>query len=113
MNICQTLDCKKGEIITARHNNLCDGDSNLESKDFTPPHVHDDPIIYTGCVVCRGNDKLKGYPSNYELKLKGGILIRDLRTQGTESIHNMRVMNTDATSNHSQNPKKCLETAEK
>ena len=33
--------------------------------------------------------------------------------QGTESIHNMHVMNTEAASYQSKTPKKCLETAER
>ena len=32
--------------------------------------------------------------------------------QGTDSIHDMRVVNTDAVSHKSKNTKKCLETAE-
>ena len=43
---------------------------------------------------------------------KGYLLIRDLWTQGTDIIHNVCVMNTDAVSNKSKTPEKCLETAE-
>ena len=48
-----------------------------------------------------------------EGELKGGLLIRDLWTQGTGSIHNMYVVNTDATSYQSKNYKKCLEKSKK
>ena len=41
-------------------------------------------------------------------KSGGGLLIRYLWTQGTDSIYYMRVVNTDATSYQSKNPKKCL-----
>ena len=82
----------------SRHNDLCDGVSDLVIKAFTPMHVHDDPKIYTGRAVQGGKDKLKGHPSKDVGELKGDLLIRDLWTQGTDSIHNMRVVNTDATS---------------
>ena len=41
-------------------------------------------------------------------ELKRDLLIRDLWVQGMNSIHDMNVMNTDATSYQSKNPKKCL-----
>ena len=36
-----------------------------------------------------------------------------LWTQGTDSIHDMRVVNTDAVSYQSKTPEKCMETAER
>ena len=44
-DICHTLNCKKGGLITACHNNLRDGVTNLAIKDFTPTHVRDEPKI--------------------------------------------------------------------
>ena len=41
----------------------------------------------------------------------GGLLIRDLWTQGTDSIHDMCVVNTDTVSYQSKTPEKCLGTA--
>ena len=38
-------------------------------------------------------------------------MIRYLWTQGTDSIHDTRVVNTDALSYHSKTPDKFLETA--
>ena len=40
-------------------------------------------------------------------------MIRDIWTQGTDSIHVMRVVNTDAVSYQSKTLEKCLETAER
>ena len=82
----------------AHHNNFCDGVANLVSKAFTPTYVCDVPKIYTGHAVHGGKNKLKGSPSKDDGELKGVILIRDLWTQGMDSIHNKRVVNTDATS---------------
>ena len=50
-SICHNLDCKKGGLITARHNELRDGVADLAGKAFTPAHVHDDPKIFTGRAV--------------------------------------------------------------
>ena len=45
--------------------------------------------------------------------MEGDLLIRYLYTQGTDSIHNMRVVNTDATSYQSKTPEKFLENTKK
>ena len=50
-SICHTLDCKRGGLVTARHNELRDGVADLASRAFTPSHVHNDPLIYQGCAV--------------------------------------------------------------
>ena len=42
---------------------------------------------------------------------KVGLLIQYPWTQGTDSIHDMRVVNTDAVSYQSKTLEKCLETA--
>ena len=43
---------------------------------------------------------------------KGGLLIRDLCQQETDSVHNMRVINTDALTYRTKDPEKCLHKAE-
>ena len=58
--------------------------------------------------MCGGKYKLEGSSSKDKGELKGDLLIRDLWTQGTDSIHDMHVVNTESTSYHSKNPKKCL-----
>ena len=46
-------------------------------------------------------------------ELKVNLLIREFWTQGIDSIHDMRVMNTDAPYHQSKTPKKCLKTSDK
>ena len=36
-----------------RHNELCDWVADLAGKAFTPSHVHNDPLIYSGRAVKR------------------------------------------------------------
>ena len=62
-DICHVLNCKKGGLILARHNGICDGVADLVSKAFTPTHVPDDLKIYTGCSVRGGMENLKESPS--------------------------------------------------
>ena len=47
------------------------------------------------------------------MRLNGGLLIRYLWTQGTDSIHGMRVVNTGSTSYHYKSPYRFLETTDK
>ena len=44
---------------------------------------------------------------------KGDLLIRYLFQNGTDSVHDMRVMNTDAKSHLANTPEKCLQEAER
>ena len=112
-DIFHSLNCKKGGLITERHSELLDGVADLVSKAFTPTYVCDDPKIYTGSAVHGGKDNIKGSHSHDVGETKRGILIRDLWMQGKDSIRDMRVMNTNATSNQSKSPKNCLITSEK
>ena len=44
---------------------------------------------------------------------KGDLLLQDLWHNGTDIVHNMRVVNTDAKSYSEKSPKRCLEEAER
>ena len=52
-SISHALDCKKGGLVTVRHNELCDGVAYLAGKAFTSSHVRDNPLIYLGRAVKR------------------------------------------------------------
>ena len=53
LSISHALECKKSGLITAHHNELRDGVADLAGKAFTPSHVRDDPLIYSGRAVKR------------------------------------------------------------
>ena len=102
--ISHALDCKKGGLVTARHNKLCEGLSYLDGKAFTPSHVRDDPLVYSCCAVKRtkvtpaGSNKTKTSEHTAAPEVteqKGDLLIQDLWQQGTDNVHNMHVVNTD------------------
>ena len=69
--------------------------------------------IYTGRVVRGGKYNIKGSHLKDKRELKGYLFIIYLWTQGTYSITDMRVVNTDSTLYQYKTPKKCLETYEK
>ena len=109
-SICHALYCKKGGLITVRHNELHDGVANFSSKAFTIIHVRDNPKTFTGCAMrgVKANTKVKGAPPKDEGELKGDLIIQDLWTQGTDIIHNMSVVNNDVISHQPQTSKKYL-----
>ena len=85
--ISHTLDCKMGGLITAHHNNLCDGIVDLVGKAFTPSHVRNNPLIYSGRSVKRmkytpaeasGTTDQAGAPPPEVTEQKSDLLIRDL-----------------------------------
>ena len=122
-SISHALVCKKGGLVTVRHNELRDGVADLAGKDFTPSHVSDDPLIYSGRAVRRtkptpaGSTKpnpTRETPAAPEVtEQKGNLLIRYLWQHGTDSFHDMHFVNTDALSYLEKSPEKRLHKAEK
>ena len=121
-SISHDLACKKGGLVAARHNELRDGVADLAGKAFTPSHVRDDPLIYSGCAVKRmkaapsgagGNSNNSALKPPEVTEQKGDLLIRDLCHQSTDSVHNMHVVNTDALMHRTKDPVKCLHKAER
>ena len=85
--ISHTLDYKRGDLITARRNELCDKVADLEGKDITPSHVRNDPLIYSGRAVKRmkatpagasGKNDQAGAPPPEVTDHKGHLLICEL-----------------------------------
>ena len=85
-SICHAINCKRGGLVTALHNELRDGVADLAGRAFTPSHVCNDPLIYQGCAV--KSQKANPAGTSYSTKLedtppeateqKGDLLIRDL-----------------------------------
>ena len=91
LSISHSLDCKKGGLVTARNNELRDGVADLAGKAFTPSHVKRTKATPAGS---NGNSEHPAAPDVTDQK--GDLLIRYLWKQGTDSVHDMRVVNTDA-----------------
>ena len=106
----------------ACHNKLRDEVVDLAGKAFTPSHVRDDPLIYSGRAVKRTKaapSGAGGTNSNAEVQLpevtkqKGYLKFCDLWQQGTDSVHYMRVVNTDVPMHRNKDPVSCLHDAER
>ena len=97
----------------AHHNELQDGVVDLDGKAFNPSHVRDNPLIFAGCAVKRPKAKPDGTGGSTEraTEQKGDLLIRDLCQNGTDSVHDMSVVNTDAKTHAVKTPEKCLQEA--
>ena len=54
-----------------------------------------------------------GAPTPDATEQKGDLLIRDLLQNGTNSVHEMRVMNTDSKNHAVKTPENCLQEAER
>ena len=85
LSISQALDYKKGGLVTVRHKDLRDGAADMDGKAFTPSHVRDNPLIYSGRAVRRtkatpaGSNKTSEYPAAKEVtEHKGDLIIRNL-----------------------------------
>ena len=101
-----------------RHNELHDGVAELTGKAFTPSHVRNYPLIFSGRVMKRtkathvgasGTTDHTGAPPSEVTEQKGDLLIPDLWQNGMDSVHNIRVVNTDAKSHIAKAPEKCLQ----
>ena len=96
-SICHVLDCKRGGLVTARHNELRDGVADMASRAFTPSHVRNNPLIYQGCAMRRTkaqptgprDSTTSGDTTPEATEQKGDLLIRDLWANGTDSVHDM------------------------
>ena len=64
-----------------------------------------------GSNLTKSTDETTAVPEVTEQK--GDHIIRDLWQQGTDSVHDMRVVNTDALSYVRKSPEKCLHEAER
>ena len=79
-----------------------------------------DPLIYSGRAVKRPkatpaeSKKTSAHPAVPEVtEQKGDLLIQDLWQQGTDIVHDMRVVNTDVLTYQLKEPEKCLHEAER
>ena len=106
----------------ARHDELRDRVAYLAGKAFTPSHVRNDPLIYSGRSVKRtkATPAGAGGKTNHAVvqppevtEQKGNLLIRELWQQGIDSVHNMWFVNTDAPMHRGKDPARCPHKAER
>ena len=106
-------------LVTARHYKLCDGIADLAGKAFTPTHIRYNPLIFSGHAVHSTKEHL-ARPTHAPTKKKSeskehkvNLLIRDLCQKGTDSVHDMRAINTESKYHLDKKPWKCLQEADR
>ena len=81
-----------------------------------------DPLIFACHSVTRqkatpagasGRTDRDGEPPIEVMEQNGDLLIHDLWQNGTDSVHDMHVVNTNAKSHTAKTPEKCLHEAER
>ena len=86
---------------------------NLAGKVFTPSHMRNDPLIFAGYAVqwprenpsrSKATKVPADMPPLEAMYQQSDLLIRDLWQKGTASVHDMRVVNTDAKSHLAKTP---------
>ena len=81
--------------------------------------MREDPLIFSVYTVQKPKAHPDGttlFPSTTKnnpdtMKQKGDLLIRELWNNGTDSVHGIRIVNTDAKSYLVKTPEKCLHDA--
>ena len=85
--ISYALDCRRGGLVAARHNELRDEVAGMAGKVFTNSHVRNNPLKYSGRAMNRtkamsdgasGKTYQAGAPPPEVTEQKGDLLIRDL-----------------------------------
>ena len=109
----QIYNLPRPGLQEGRHNELRDRVVDLAGKYFTPSHVRNYPPIFAGCAVKRPKAKpygpsastdRDGAPPPEATEQKKDFLICDLCQNGTNGVHDMRVVNTDAKSHSAKTP---------
>jgi hypothetical protein len=122
------LSCKKGGLVTIRHNEIRDELGFLCSQAFCPSAVRDEPLINHGRTVdlkkardasnsapstpktSESNTEKQGKPDNDE---RGDLLIRGFWDSQMSTIVDVRITDTDAKSYCTKDPAKVLEQHER
>jgi hypothetical protein len=119
LSVLHGLACKKGGLVTSRHNEIRDELSNRASKAFIPSTVRDEPKIYFSRSVEKKTAWDQPNPSvtrnhpKTQSEDRGDLLIRGLWARGTDCIIDVRVTDTYANSNRSKDPAKVLAAHER
>ena len=102
--------CKKGGLITIRHNDIKAVWSSMCADALTPSCVSDEPLIYTS----RGTTS-DGSPSRTEPLPddRGDVAVHGFWTRGRATIFDVRVTDPEAPYNQKKNPAKILLDHEK
>ena len=103
------MSCKKGGLVTMRHNDVAHEWHQLCARALTPSMVVDEPLIHSG----RANAGVEAGVTEMQAELQGDVSAHGFWRRGTTAIFDIRVTDTDAPSNRGQDPEKVLLRHEK
>ena len=118
------LDLKKDGLNMTWNNELHDGLSDLSLISFAPLYlcnnclIHTDNFIQDLSTQSSGQIQRRNHMLNNtllvleDLKNKGELLIWDICKKGTKNIHDMHIVNTDASYYPERYLKKCLQMSD-
>jgi hypothetical protein len=112
------LSCKRGGLVTLRHNDVAAEWHTLCAQALTPSAVSDEPLIFSGRDGTGGpgnptQPPATGPAAAPPMELRGDIAAHGFWRRGTTAIFDVRVTDTDAPSNRGQDPGKILRRHEK
>ena len=113
-SVAHAMQCKKGGLVTVRHDEVCYEIESLMSQALSPSAVASEPYIYTGRAQQTAlRDELDddGTPSDRPDD-RGDILCHGFWRRGRTTIFDVRVTDTDAKSYQRTDPSKVLANQE-
>mmetsp|Transcript_13622 Transcript_13622/g.28127 ORF Transcript_13622/g.28127 Transcript_13622/m.28127 type:complete len:216 (+) Transcript_13622:278-925(+) len=104
------LQCRKGGLITQRHNDMVATVGALCRTAFTKSSVRDEPSIpnYQTLGQVNGNNGEQNQPQ----ALRGDLSVNSFWRTGTQAIFDIRVTDTEAASHRNKDPAKVLRQQE-
>lgn len=105
------MSCKKGGLITIRHDDVKGEWHQLCAQALTPSAVSDEPLIYSGRAVLReaqNNSTAEAVPPEY----RGDVAAHGFWERGTTAVFDIRITDTEAPTYRRMDPAKVLKKHE-
>ena len=106
------MSCKKGGLITIRHDDVKGEWHQLCAQALTPTAVSDEPFIYSGRAVPRetqNNNAAEAVPPEH----RGDVAAHGFWQRGTTAVFDIRITDTEAPTYRRMDPAKVLKKHEK
>ena len=108
------LSCKKGGLVTLRHNELAAEWRSLCATALTPAAVSTEPLIHSGRTATgEGTASEQSTPGTIKPEERGDVGVRGFWKRGSATIFDVRIVDTDAPTYRSRDPAKVLASHEK